>query len=229
MYSDALNRLADRLHYLNSSGDKTQDATRFWFDTRANLRREMEDRKRRFDDKTEVRGRVAEALKKVAGNASLFDGVHIFTPHTDIPDDTALRLVVLPPESWYSKEEPRLAFEAALGCVRNNGPKPRYRAIHFGMPRIQAIRAVSKWLPFGVSTVRGANEQYRKRRKLKLLTNVRQGFETHLFLSQYRPLFTEWFNKYKTLPTSHPTSKNAFQEVYKVVFLAQKFNKPYPA
>jgi len=38
-YSDALNRLADRLHYLNSSGDKTQETTRFWFDTRANLRR----------------------------------------------------------------------------------------------------------------------------------------------------------------------------------------------
>jgi predicted AAA+ superfamily ATPase len=36
VYSDALNRLADRLHYLNSSGDKVQDATRFWFDTRAN-------------------------------------------------------------------------------------------------------------------------------------------------------------------------------------------------
>lgn len=45
-YADALNRLADRLHYLNSSGDKAQDATRFWFDTRANLRREMEDRKK---------------------------------------------------------------------------------------------------------------------------------------------------------------------------------------
>ena len=64
VYSDALNRLADRLHYLNSSGDKAQDATRFWFDTRANLRREMEDRKQRFDDKTEVRGKIAEALKK---------------------------------------------------------------------------------------------------------------------------------------------------------------------
>ena len=46
IYSDALNRLADTLHYLNSSGDKAQDTTRFWFDTRANLRREMGDRKR---------------------------------------------------------------------------------------------------------------------------------------------------------------------------------------
>src|SRR5690606_25386556 len=31
-FSDALNRLCDRLHYLNSSGDKAQDSTRFWFD-----------------------------------------------------------------------------------------------------------------------------------------------------------------------------------------------------
>ena len=127
VYSDALNRLADRLHYLNSSGDKTQDATRFWFDTRANLRREMEDRKRRFDDKTQVRGKIAESLKKVVGSASFFDGVHIFTPHSDVSDDTVLRLVVLPPECWYSREESRPAFEAVLACVRNNGAKPRYR------------------------------------------------------------------------------------------------------
>jgi predicted AAA+ superfamily ATPase len=127
IYSDALNRLADRLHYLNSSGDKAQDATRFWFDTRANLRREMEDRKRRFDDKTEVRGKTAEALKRGVGNATFVDGVHIFTPHGDVPDDGALRLVVLPPDKWYSREEPRFAVEAVLEWMRNNGPKPRYR------------------------------------------------------------------------------------------------------
>jgi predicted AAA+ superfamily ATPase len=127
VFSDALNRLADLLHYLNSSGDKAQDATRFWFDTRANLRREMEDRKRRFDEKTEVRGKIADALKRGAGNTTFFDGVHILTPHGDVPDDSALRLVVLPPEKWYSREESRLAFEAALECMRNNGPKPRHR------------------------------------------------------------------------------------------------------
>ena len=127
VFSDALNRLADLLHYLNSSGDKAQDATRFWFDTRANLRREMEDRKRRFDDKTEVRGKIADALKRGAGSTTFFDGVHILTPHGDVPDDSALRLVVLPPEKWYSREESRLAFDAALECIRNNGPKPRHR------------------------------------------------------------------------------------------------------
>jgi len=127
VYADALSRLADRLHYLNSSGDKAQESTRYWFDTRANLRREMEDRKRRFDDKTEVRGKIAEAVKKVVGNAAFFDGIHIFTPHADVPDDTALRLVVLPPEYWYAREESRLAVEAVLDAVQKNGAKPRYR------------------------------------------------------------------------------------------------------
>jgi len=127
IYADALNRLADRLHYLNSSGDKTQDATRFWFDTRANLRREMEDRKRRFDDGTDVRGKIADALKKTIGNGGCFDGVHIYTPHSDVPDDSALRLVVLSPEQWYSREEQRTANQAVLDYVRNNGNKPRHR------------------------------------------------------------------------------------------------------
>lgn len=127
VYSDALNRLADRLHYLNSSGDKTQDSTRFWIDTRANLRREMEDRKRRFDEKTEVRARIGDALRQALGSATFFDGVHVFTPHGDVPDDSALRLVVLPPEKWYSKDEPRIAEEAVLEWVQNNGAKPRHR------------------------------------------------------------------------------------------------------
>lgn len=128
IYGDALGRLADRLHYLNASGDKSQDSTRFWFDTRANLRREMEDRKRRFDDRTEVRGKIAEALKKTLGNATFFDGVHIFTPNGDVPDDTALRLIVLSPETWYAREEGRLALEAILEMISRNGMKPRYRS-----------------------------------------------------------------------------------------------------
>ena len=44
VFKDALRRLSDHLHYLNSANN------RFWFDTRPNLRREMEERKRRFQD-----------------------------------------------------------------------------------------------------------------------------------------------------------------------------------
>lgn len=127
IYLDALNRLADRLHYLNSSGDKTQDATRYWFDTRANLRREMEDRKRRFDDASDVRGKITEALKRTVGSTAFFDGVHIFTPNSDVPDDSALRLVVLSPDHWYSRDEERTARDAVLDYVRHHGIKPRYR------------------------------------------------------------------------------------------------------
>ncbi|HPH64507.1 MAG TPA: hypothetical protein PLF40_02140, partial [Kofleriaceae bacterium] len=127
-YSDALNRLVDRLHYLNSTGDKAQDATRFWFDTRANLRREMEDRKQRFDDLADVRVKLAATLKKLTGGNTFFDGVHVFTPHSDVPDDVSLRLVVLSPDDWHSTSESRLSFESVTHYVRNNGTKPRHRA-----------------------------------------------------------------------------------------------------
>ena len=126
LYSDALNRLANQLHYLNLSGDRTQEATRYWFDTRANLRREMEERKKRFEDGA-VRGRMAEILKRLTSNAAFFDGTHIFTPHSDVPDDGALRLVVLPPEQFFSREESRAAFDGVLEHVRNHGTAPRYR------------------------------------------------------------------------------------------------------
>jgi hypothetical protein len=87
----------------------------------------MEERKKRFDDKTDVRARMAEVAKTLAAGATFFDGVHIFTPHSDVPDDSSLRLVMMAPEHFYSKEESRVAFDAVLDYARNNGTKPRYR------------------------------------------------------------------------------------------------------
>jgi predicted AAA+ superfamily ATPase len=128
VYADVLGRLADRLHYLNSSGDKTADSTRFWFDTRANLRREMEDRKNRFDPKTDVRKRIEEVVKKLFASVSPFEGVHVFTPHADVPDDSALRIVVLPPEQTFLKEDSRTVTDVVLECLRMHGNQPRHRA-----------------------------------------------------------------------------------------------------
>jgi predicted AAA+ superfamily ATPase len=128
VYADALARLADRLHYLNSSGDKAADTTRFWFDTRANLRREMEDRKQRFDLKTDVRKKLEEVVKKLFAGVLPFDGVHVFTPHADVPDDSALRLVVLAPEQSFLKDESRLATEAIQEYLKMHGSQPRHRA-----------------------------------------------------------------------------------------------------
>jgi hypothetical protein len=116
------------LHYLNSSGEKTADATRFWFDTRANLRREMEDRKGRFDDKTDVQNNIEEVVRKLFANVPLFDGVHVFTPHADVPDDSALRLVVLPLDRWYMKEAAHQCEDAIRDYLRAHGNQPRHRA-----------------------------------------------------------------------------------------------------
>ena len=128
LYADALQRLSDRLHYLNASGDHTQDATHYWFDTRANLRREMEDRKGRFSEGQEVRKKLIEALRKLTSGVTGFEGVHLFTAHSDVPDDSALRLVVFPPDKFYSKQETRLATEEVLLYLRSHGEKPRYRS-----------------------------------------------------------------------------------------------------
>jgi hypothetical protein len=128
VYADVLGRLADRLHYLNSSGDKTADSTRFWFDTRANLRREMETRKVRFDLKTDVRKRIEDVVKKLFGSVSPFEGVHVFTPHADVPDDSALRLVVLSPEVPFLKEDPRSSADSVLDYLRMHGSQPRHRS-----------------------------------------------------------------------------------------------------
>jgi hypothetical protein len=127
-FSDALDRLCDRLHYLNLSGEKAQAPTRFWFDTRANLRREMEDRKARFDDRAEVRAKIGEALRKLDAKGNLFEGSHIFTPSGDIPDDSALRLVFLPIDKAYTKQDAKIAEDEVLEIVRMNGSKPRFRA-----------------------------------------------------------------------------------------------------
>lgn len=127
VYSDALGRISDRLHYLNVSGDKSSDAARYWFDTRANLRREMEDRKRRFDE-AEVRKRIGEVTRKLFANSSLFNAVHVFTPHGDVPDDSVLHLVILSPDHYYMKEMRRQADDAVHDYLKHHGTQPRHRA-----------------------------------------------------------------------------------------------------
>jgi len=127
-YVDALGRLVDRLHFLSATGDKSQENTRYWFDTRANLRREMEDRKSRYEEKKEVQERIATEVKKLATGSSVFEAVHVFAPHSDIPDDATLRLVFLPPSKLYSSQDKKLAFDAIQDYLKNNGTRPRHRA-----------------------------------------------------------------------------------------------------
>jgi hypothetical protein len=45
----------------------------------------------------------------------------------DIPDDYALRLVVLPPDAAFSKSIPKPAVDAATEVLQNRGPQPRQK------------------------------------------------------------------------------------------------------
>ncbi len=127
VYTDALNRLADRLHYMSRSAEIGNDTTRFWFDTRANLRREMEDRKKRFKDLNEINGKMAEVVKAITARNLTFDGVHIFTPDSDVPDDSSLRLVILKPQNRYYRDDASHIENIVFEFIRNNGNKPRQR------------------------------------------------------------------------------------------------------
>ena len=120
VYKDALRRLTDRLQYLNTANN------RFWFDTRPNLRREMEERKRRFEDKEDVFPAIRERLQKSLSK-SVFGGIHVFTASGDVPDDWVLRLVVLPPDAAFSRQEERLWRPAAEAVLKHRGDQPRQK------------------------------------------------------------------------------------------------------
>lgn len=120
LFKDALRRLGDRLHYLNEANN------RFWLDTRPNLRREMEERKRRFQDREDVFPTIRDRVQRSFANG-IFGGTHIFTSSGDVPDDWALRLVVLPPDAAFSKSGQSLAIDRATEILRNRGDQPRFR------------------------------------------------------------------------------------------------------
>lgn len=124
IYKDALRRLGDRLHYLNSG--QTGQSTRFWFDTRPNLRREMEDRKRRFQDKEDVFPAIRERMQRSFASG-VFGGTHIFTASGDVPDDWQLRLVVLPPDATFSRSGQSLAITHAAEILKHRGDQPRFK------------------------------------------------------------------------------------------------------
>ncbi|MEK3662619.1 DUF499 domain-containing protein [Paenibacillus sp. FSL F4-0236] len=116
VYKDVLRRMSDVLHYLNNVNN------RFYYDTRPNLRREMEDRKSRFKETDpEIRTRLSKLLE----SRREFTGVHIFTPSGDVPDDEELRLVVLPTNGAFSRSEHNQAEVFANEILTKRGSQPR--------------------------------------------------------------------------------------------------------
>ena len=120
VFEDVLKRLRDRLHYLYSEQD------RYWFDTRPNLRREMESRKQNIE-KGVLNDLIKQRVTRVFGRNHHFGGVHVFTPSVDIPDDYGMgpRLVVLPSQAAYNRGESNPAYSQAEKILRKRGDQPR--------------------------------------------------------------------------------------------------------
>ena len=119
IFDDALRRLSDSLYYLYSGKE------RYWFDTQTNLRREAEDRRSRFNLIDHQRPEISRRLKSILKGRP-FAGIHVFTPHSDIPDDTQIRLVVLPPkESHLWKQKDSQAIQTATEILGSRGGQPR--------------------------------------------------------------------------------------------------------
>lgn len=123
VFEDVLKRLRDRLHYLYSDQD------RFWFDTKPNLRREMESRKQKINEREELIPFIKDRVSQVFAKKHSFSGIHVFTPSVDVPDEygIGIRLVALGPEAGYSRADTNPAVAAAEEILRKRGDLPRQK------------------------------------------------------------------------------------------------------
>ncbi len=123
IFEDVLKRLRDRLHYLYSNEE------RYWFDTRPNLRREMEERKRQFQADEHLLPLLRKEIEGIFRKTAIFAGVHIFASSGDIPDDLTdgVHLVILSPNQPFGKSDPHLFERPAEEILSNRGTQPRLR------------------------------------------------------------------------------------------------------
>jgi predicted AAA+ superfamily ATPase len=119
VYNDALSRLRDKLAFLYNSG------SRYWYDTRPNLRRTMEDRAQQVTEEA-IDMEMDRRLKAIRDRAD-FAGVHICpTGSSDVGDDQRVRLVVLSHRHPHKANQADTAAVAAAADILNNrGSGPR--------------------------------------------------------------------------------------------------------
>lgn len=121
VFNDALNSLRNSLAYLysNPSGD------RFWYDTRPTLRKTVEERATQFAE-AEVDAEIERRLKTLRRDPP-FAGVHICPASSlDVPDEQAVRLVVLGPAGGYAPNVPECpARQGVQDTLDTRGTAPR--------------------------------------------------------------------------------------------------------
>ncbi|MBZ2178820.1 MAG: DUF499 domain-containing protein [Acidobacteria bacterium] len=122
IFGDALRRLAAKATYLY------QDGPRVWYATQPTVTKLADDRAeqlKRDPDKVaaEIEARIKADLKRGGGD---FPRIHTLPrAAADVPDDLDTRLVVLSPESAFSKDEGNAAEKAARAILESRGNAPR--------------------------------------------------------------------------------------------------------
>lgn len=148
-YNDAIGRLTQRLQFLYSSG-----TGRYWFEVRPNLTRTASDRMSRVAE-DEVFELLEEKLKQDRERA-LFAGKHVAPRDTaDVPDDTAVHLVVVSPRHPHhpgAEESQAVRWAKQLLDQRGNAPRLNRNMLVFaaieedGLPAlIDATRQQIAW------------------------------------------------------------------------------------
>lgn len=142
VFNDALNALQGKLSYLYSS----QNGDRFWYDTRPTLRKTMEDRAGQLSNE-DVEYEIEERLKRIRKEAP-FNYVHACPSSSlDVPDERAVRIVILPPSKTFrSNNQSCPAMEACADILNSRGTSPRiYRnMLTFLAPDADAIEALKQ-------------------------------------------------------------------------------------
>lgn len=120
-FNDALNTLHGSLSYLynNTNGN------RYWYDTRPTLRKTAEDRASQVSS-ADVEAEIEGRLKKLRKEAP-FAGLHVCPASSlDVPDEQAVRLVILRTKDTYKRTAKNPAAMAAVEDILNTrGTSPR--------------------------------------------------------------------------------------------------------
>ena len=118
IYNDATGRMTDRLTHLYSS------AHRYWYDTKPNLRRTMDDRAVKLEPE-EVAAEVVRRLRGIRERGD-FGAVHPCPTSEMVPDEQTARLVILPPASVHrGRQGDSAALRAANEILDKRGDSPR--------------------------------------------------------------------------------------------------------
>ena len=118
VFNDATKRLTERLTHLYTR------AQRYWYDTHPNLRRTMEDRAAKLEPEI-VETEIVRRLRQIQERGD-FKAVHPCPLSADVPDESMVRLVILPPTTGHqARTQNSDALTAALKVLDKRGDTPR--------------------------------------------------------------------------------------------------------